>query len=96
MGWGDDERCALAEEEYSTTARRKDEKRLPFVWGKLTTQLEQVGRSLPALDSLIAAIALHNGCVLVTRTVNDFIGTGVTSSMPGHSTAATFAVARIR
>lgn len=53
-----------------------------LVWGKLTAQLEQAGRSLPAMDSLIAAIALYNGYSLVTRNVDDFIGTGVTILNP--------------
>ncbi len=44
---------------------------------ELVGNLEQQGRPLPALDSLIAAIALQNSLSLVTRNENDFVGTGV-------------------
>lgn len=47
------------------------------LWGNLVGQLEQKGRPLPAMDSLIAAIAIHNGLSLVTRNEKDFAGTGV-------------------
>ena len=39
-----------------------------LTWGKLTAQ----GRTLSAIDSLIAALALHHGLCLVTRNVKDF------------------------
>jgi len=48
-----------------------------LLWGNLIGQLEQNGRPLPAMDSLIAAIALQNSLSLVTRNENDFAGTGV-------------------
>lgn len=38
-------------------------------WGRL---LSQAGRSLPAIDSLLAATALHFELRLVTRNVQDF------------------------
>lgn len=44
-----------------------------LTWGRLTAQ----GRTLPAIDSLIAATALHHQLCLVTRNVKDFDGTGV-------------------
>lgn len=44
-----------------------------MTWGKLTAQ----GRTLPAIDSLIAALALHYDYHLVTRNVKDFDGTTV-------------------
>jgi toxin FitB len=54
------------------------------LWGNLVGQLEQNGRPLPAMDSLIAAmpsasaaIAIHNSLSLVTRNEKDFAGTGV-------------------
>jgi tRNA(fMet)-specific endonuclease VapC len=47
------------------------------LWGKLICQLEQNGRPLPAMDSLIAAIALQHSLSLVTRNEKDFAGTGV-------------------
>ena len=48
-----------------------------LLWGNLVGQLEQNGRPLPAMDSLIAAIAIHNSLSLVTRNEKDFAGTGV-------------------
>ncbi|MBE9256020.1 MULTISPECIES: type II toxin-antitoxin system VapC family toxin [Aphanizomenonaceae] len=47
------------------------------LWGNLIGQLEQNGRPLPAMDSLIAAIALQHALSLVTRNEKDFAGTGV-------------------
>ena len=40
-------------------------------WGLL---LAEAGRSLPAIDSLLAATALHHNLVLVTRNLKDFAG----------------------
>ncbi len=43
-------------------------------WGRL---LARAGRSLPAIDSLIAATAIHNRLTIVTRNVSDFNYAGV-------------------
>lgn len=51
-------------------------------WGQLTARLETMGRTLPAMDSLIAAIALHNECILATRNEADFKDTSVTILNP--------------
>ncbi len=48
-----------------------------LTWGDLVARLERTGRVLPAMDSLVAAIALHGEFTLVTRNVRDFEGTGV-------------------
>lgn len=48
-----------------------------LTWGELTGRLERVGRPLPAIDSLVAALALHHTCSLVTRNEGDFADTGV-------------------
>ena len=45
-----------------------------LTWGTLVARLESLGRSLPAIDSLIAAIALHHDLQLVTRNEKDFAG----------------------
>jgi tRNA(fMet)-specific endonuclease VapC len=37
------------------------------LWGNLVGQLEHKGRPLPAMDSLIAVIAIQNSLSLVTR-----------------------------
>ena len=46
-------------------------------WGTMVARLEAKGRTLPAMDSLIAASALEKGLTLVTRNEADFDGTGV-------------------
>jgi toxin FitB len=46
-------------------------------WGTLTGRLEAQGRTMPALDSLIAATALHGHFVIVTRNEDDFLHSGV-------------------
>lgn len=43
-------------------------------WGRLQAQ---AGRPVPAIDSLIAATALHHGLRLVTRNTNDFAYQGL-------------------
>jgi len=43
-------------------------------WGRLVSQ---IGRPVPAVDSLLAATALHYGLVLVTRNVRDFAYPGL-------------------
>src|SRR5574341_159572 len=46
-------------------------------WGILIARLETSGRTMPAIDSLIAAMVLAHQFTLVTRNVDDFEGTGV-------------------
>ncbi len=48
-----------------------------LTWGQLVGELEGKGRPLPAIDSLIAATALHYQLRLVTRNEKDFANTGV-------------------
>jgi len=38
-------------------------------WGRLVAK---VGRPIPAVDSLLAATALHHGLTMVTRNLKDF------------------------
>lgn len=44
------------------------------LWGSMQAV---AGRRLPAIDSLLAATALHHGLMLVTRNVRDVQGLGV-------------------
>jgi tRNA(fMet)-specific endonuclease VapC len=53
-----------------------------LVWGDLTGQLENEGKPLAAIDSLIAAIALQGHYSLITRNDSDFQHTGVTVINP--------------
>ncbi len=46
-------------------------------WGSLTARLESSGKTLPAMDSLIAATVLAHAMMLVTRNVDDFENTGI-------------------
>jgi predicted nucleic acid-binding protein len=46
-------------------------------WAKLVVELTRRGRSLPLLDSMIAATALEHGLTVATRNVRDFEETGV-------------------
>ncbi|MCE2860618.1 MAG: type II toxin-antitoxin system VapC family toxin [Oxalobacteraceae bacterium] len=46
-------------------------------WAEMTAQSEAKGKSMAALDSMIAATALAHGYHLVTRNVRDFVNSGV-------------------
>ena len=48
-----------------------------LAWGALVADLEQRGRPMPAIDSLLAAVAVQNGLTLVTRNEGDFLHSGV-------------------
>jgi tRNA(fMet)-specific endonuclease VapC len=52
------------------------------IWGEVTAKLERMGRPMPAMDSLIVAVALHGNLSLVTRNVDDFKNSGVTLLNP--------------
>ena len=62
---------------------RFDEKIIPLdtdvllEWGSLTARLEATGKTLPAMDSLIAATVLARQLVLITRNTVDFDATGI-------------------
>ena len=46
-------------------------------WGKLTAQVEAVGKPMPAIDSLIAATVRMYELTLITRNVDDFEPAGI-------------------
>ena len=53
-----------------------------MAWGSMVARLIGEGRPLSAMDSLIAAQAIHHGYSLVTRNESDFSHTGVTVMNP--------------
>ena len=53
-----------------------------LVWGKLVATLEKQGQKMPAIDSLVAAIALQGDLNLVTRNESDFKASGVSVINP--------------
>ena len=45
-------------------------------WARLVVELRRKGRTLPVLDSMIAATALHHDLTVATRNTRDFRKTG--------------------
>lgn len=50
------------------------EEKAALVWGQLMSEGKATGRPRSALDTIIAAIAYANGCVVVTDNERDFHG----------------------
>ncbi|MES2272669.1 MAG: type II toxin-antitoxin system VapC family toxin [Chlamydiota bacterium] len=46
------------------------------LWGQLRGEAQKRGRSLPAIDALIAASAIQHQLILVTENTKDFLATG--------------------
>jgi tRNA(fMet)-specific endonuclease VapC len=53
-----------------------------LLWGSLVARLESDGRTMPAIDSLIAASAIYHHLILVTRKATDFAYSGVSLTNP--------------
>jgi len=56
--------------------------RVMLTWGELMAALEKQGARMPAMDSLIAALALQGEMHLVTRNEDDFALSGVSVVNP--------------
>ena len=52
------------------------DERAAIVWAELMAEGQTRGRPRSALDTIIGAIALANGCVVVTKNEKDFSGIG--------------------
>jgi len=52
------------------------------LWGELTAKAQKRGRTIPALDGLIAATCLEHDLAVVTRNAGDFAGTGARVESP--------------
>ncbi len=53
-----------------------------LTWGELTGSIEPTRKTVSAIDSLIAAVALNHNCTLVTRNEDDFRKLGITILNP--------------
>lgn len=51
-------------------------------WGVILARAQTTGKTVPAIDGLIAATAIAHGCTLVTRNTRDMIHTGVSLLNP--------------
>jgi len=58
-----------------------------LTWGSLVASLEQEGKPLPAIDSLLAATAAQTGFTLVTRNTGHFEPAGISVFDPWMSQA---------
>jgi predicted nucleic acid-binding protein len=47
-----------------------------ITWGRLTADLKREGIAIPAVDLMIAALAIHHSAVLATRNTGHFTATG--------------------
>jgi predicted nucleic acid-binding protein len=54
-------------------------------WGRITTKGSVAGRPVPAIDSLLAATALHHNLTLVTRNAKHAAATGAPFFNPWES-----------
>ena len=51
-------------------------------WGMMTARAKSTNRALPVIDGLLAATAQNHNLTLVTRNIDDVIGTGVSVFNP--------------
>ena len=55
------------------------------IWGETMAHLQHRGKTIPAVDGLIAATALRHGLHLITRNISDFEPTNVLLINPWNS-----------
>jgi predicted nucleic acid-binding protein len=52
------------------------------LWGTLAAQAKRTGMSLPVIDGLLAATALHHNLTIVSRNTSDFLNSQVSVMDP--------------
>lgn len=60
------------------------DERAALEWGRLMAEGRALGRPRSALDMVIAATALVNGCEIVTDNERDFYGLGMLNPLRGR------------
>ena len=79
----DGRRKRLLEDWLQTIERNYGDRILPIdleacrVWGELTAAAQKTGRTIPAVDGLIAATARRHGLKIMTRNAGNFDPSGV-------------------
>lgn len=53
------------------------DRQVALIWGEVAAAAQANGRTIPAIDGLIAATALRHGMSLMTRNTDDFAPMGV-------------------
>lgn len=60
------------------------DERAALVWARLMADGSAVGRPRSALDTIIAAVAEANGCIVVTDNEKDFAGVEILNPLRDH------------
>lgn len=56
-----------------------------LIWGQLMAQGKAAGRPRSALDTIVAAVAQSNGCIVVTDNERDFHGIEIINPVRGNA-----------
>ena len=65
------------------------DRQVAAVWASLVSQGVRMGRTLPTVDSLLAATALAWDLTIVTRNIRDFTGIGISTINPWEAVTGT-------
>lgn len=72
IGWSDEEAAFYLPRFYKLFQIEPVTKEIAEVAGKLRRDSQRAGRTLPTIDTLIAATAIHLDATLVTNNIKDF------------------------
>lgn len=72
MGWNDEEAAFYLPRFYKLFGIEPITKEIAELAGALRRESQRTGRTLPTIDTLIAATALHLDATLITNNVKDF------------------------